>query len=59
MNRPPCKNCERRRAHPNCHATCQPYKDFVNSRTEYLEMRHKQSVVWEYIKSKEKRGKRQ
>lgn len=53
--KPPCKNCESRRAHPNCHATCQKYKDFVNSRTEYLEMRHKQSVVWEYIKQKQKK----
>lgn len=53
--KPPCKNCERRRAHPNYNATCQPYKDFVNARTEYLEKRHKQSVVWEYIKQKQKK----
>lgn len=57
MNKPPCKNCERRRAHPNCHADCQQYKDYVNSRTEYLEKRRKQSVIYEYITEKQrKRG---
>ena len=55
MNKPPCKNCERRRAHPNCHATCQPYKDYVNSRTEYLEKRRKQNVIYEYITEKKKK----
>ena len=57
MMKPPCKNCERRRAHPNCHADCQQYKDYVNSRTKYLEKRRKQSVIYEYITEKQrKRG---
>lgn len=53
--KPPCKECESRRAHPNCHATCQKYKDYVNSRTEYLEKRRKQNVIYEYITEKKKK----
>ena len=28
----PCKNCERRTIHPNCHATCEEYKRFSQER---------------------------
>lgn len=55
MNNSPCKGCERRTARPNCHATCEEYKDFVNERHHYNEERRKQSVIAEYIKSRHER----
>lgn len=55
MNNSPCKGCERRTARPNCHATCQYYKDFVIERQKYHEERRKQSVIAEYIKLRHER----
>lgn len=55
MNKAPCKNCERRVAHPNCHVTCQEYKDFVIERQQYREERQKQSLIAEYVKQKHER----
>ncbi len=45
----PCKGCERRTVKPNCHATCQDYKDFVIKRQEYLAAKRKDNVICEYI----------
>lgn len=55
MNKAPCKNCERRIANPNCHATCQEYKDFVTSRKEYLDQKKSGSLIAEYIKLQKKK----
>lgn len=55
MNKAPCKNCERRVAHPNCHSTCQEYKDFVNDRAKYYEHRKERSIIAEYVKQKNKK----
>ena len=39
----PCKDCERRTVHPNCHATCEQYKAYAEERnvirSKYLEGR--------------------
>lgn len=60
MNKTPCKDCERRRAHPNCHATCQDYKAFVIERQKYQEERRKNSIIAEYVKQKHDRlGKKE
>ncbi len=58
MNKAPCKNCERRVAHPNCHATCQDYKDFIVERQKYREERQKQSLIAEYVKQRKEKNER-
>lgn len=55
MLKPPCKGCERRTAHPNCHSTCQQYKDFVQDRQKYRDERRKNCLLVEYIKDASKR----
>lgn len=37
---PPCKGCERRTVHPNCHATCKEYSAFNIERQKIRNRRY-------------------
>lgn len=57
MKLPPCINCERRTAHPNCHAKCAEYKAFVIERNKISEKRRAEGNLYEYINMRNKRTK--
>lgn len=57
MKLPPCINCERRTARPNCHAKCAEYKEFVIERNKISEKRRAEGNLYEYINMRNKRTK--
>ena len=50
MKLPPCIDCERRVAHPNCHATCEEYKGYVIERNEMNARRRADGEFYDYVK---------
>ena len=49
----PCKNCESRTIHPNCHANCERYKEFVNELTKNKKNRLKDVEIISYFKERQ------
>ena len=54
----PCKNCERRTVHPNCHANCQEYKEFVEQRNKYNSQKLEHIRLLDYIAEKNRKVKK-
>ena len=48
----PCKNCERRTIHPNCHATCEQYANFINEHRKYQRSKQDEEIILSYIKER-------
>ena len=48
----PCKNCERRTIHPNCHATCEQYVNFINEHRKYQLAKQDDNVFLGYVKER-------
>lgn len=48
----PCKNCESRMIHPNCHATCEQYAEFVRNLDKYKRKLREDAVFHEYVKER-------
>ena len=49
----PCKGCESRTIHPNCHANCERYKEFVNELTKNKKNRLKDVEIISYFKERQ------
>lgn len=45
MIQSPCKDCEKRRAHPNCHADCDAYVQYMNACYEARNRRYSESTL--------------
>lgn len=58
MKLPPCKGCERRTVHPNCHATCEAYKQFVAEQSSANDNRRRYNQYWDYVKHRNQNKKR-
>lgn len=49
----PCKGCESLTIHPNCHANCERYKEFVNELTKNKNNRLKDVEIISYFKERQ------
>jgi hypothetical protein len=48
----PCKGCESRTVHPNCHAACAKYAEFINDHQKYAKQKRENEIVLGYIKER-------
>ena len=51
----PCKGCERRTVHPNCHGTCEEYKAYATQQNERYKRVMQESEITGYIKAANER----
>ena len=55
MRKPPCKDCPRRTAHPNCHDRCEDYRQWKAEQAEATERRRKDLEHYAYNRAKTQR----
>lgn len=51
----PCKGCDRRTVHPNCHSTCKAYKEYAEERNRINAQKLERGVILGYAKERQKR----
>ena len=48
----PCKNCESRTVHPNCHGFCKKYAEYVSGLEKYRQKKREEGIFLGYIKER-------
>ena len=58
MRLSPCKGCRFRSVRPNCHDTCEPYREFNAEREAMRKHRKTESIFWDYLKARKHANRR-